>query len=191
MSNDTVSALDAVYQKNLDVEDGWESISNTLASVFAPAMSDTDDELTNGIQPILRDLGESTVPLLAEALQFLMELVKGAEPELNIIALGIEGIAFVIEIVIAEINSLYQAIKMLRGEQSSFDWSYWEYAAGTYSAMQSTGSRVASSLSGNAAGTNYWTGGRTLVGENGSEIVDLPRGLRIYPNGQSPKSVIS
>lgn len=188
MSNDTVSALDAVYQKNLDVEDGWESISNTLASVFAPAMSDTDDELTNGIQPILRDLGKSTVPLLAEALQFFMELVKGAEPELNIIALGIEGIAFVIETVIAEINSLYQAIKMLRGEQSSFDWTYWEYAAGTYSAMQSTGSRVVSSLSGNAAGTNYWTGGRTLVGENGPEIVDLPRGSRIYPNGQSPQS---
>lgn len=186
MSNDTVAALDAVYQKNLDVEDGWKSISNTLASVFAPAMSDTDDELTNGIQPILRDLGKSTVPLLAEALQLVMELVKGAEPELNIIAFGIEGIALVIEIVIAEINSLYQAVKMLRGEQSSFDWSYWDYAAGTYSAMQSTGSRVASSLSGNAAGTNYWTGGRTLVGENGPEIVDLPRGSRIYPSGQTP-----
>ena len=38
----------------------------------------------------------------------------------------------------------------------------------------------------NARGTNYWQGGRTLVGEEGPEIVDLPRGSRIYPNGVSP-----
>ncbi|MGT2515659.1 hypothetical protein ACVOMT_16745 [Sphingomonas panni] len=38
---------------------------------------------------------------------------------------------------------------------------------------------------GNAAGTHYWTGGQTLVGEHGSEIVDLPRGSRITPAGET------
>jgi hypothetical protein len=35
----------------------------------------------------------------------------------------------------------------------------------------------------NAQGTDYWSGGPTWVGENGPEIVDLPRGARVTPNG--------
>lgn len=40
-------------------------------------------------------------------------------------------------------------------------------------------------LDGNAAGTSYWQGGRTLVGERGPEIVDLPSGSRIHTNQTS------
>ena len=32
----------------------------------------------------------------------------------------------------------------------------------------------------NAGGTDYWRGGLTWVGENGPELVDVPRGSRIY-----------
>jgi hypothetical protein len=41
------------------------------------------------------------------------------------------------------------------------------------------------SLGGNATGTNYWKGGRTVVGEHGKEIVDLPGGSKVYTNSQS------
>ena len=37
----------------------------------------------------------------------------------------------------------------------------------------------------NAAGTSNWRGGLTWVGEEGAEIVDLPRGSRIYSNEES------
>lgn len=37
-----------------------------------------------------------------------------------------------------------------------------------------------------AKGTNNHPGGRALVGEDGPEIVDLPRGSRVYPNGTYP-----
>ena len=37
----------------------------------------------------------------------------------------------------------------------------------------------------NAAGTSYWTGGRTWVGENGPELVDLPSGSKVYPHTKS------
>lgn len=33
----------------------------------------------------------------------------------------------------------------------------------------------------NARGTLFWRGGRTLVGEEGPEVVDLPTGAKIYP----------
>ena len=37
-----------------------------------------------------------------------------------------------------------------------------------------------------ATGTDYHPGGRALVGEEGPEIVDLPAGSRVYPNGVVP-----
>lgn len=37
-------------------------------------------------------------------------------------------------------------------------------------------------LGGNAAGTDYWKGGLTWVGERGPEIVNLPRGSQVIPN---------
>lgn len=38
---------------------------------------------------------------------------------------------------------------------------------------------------GNARGTEHWQGGRTLVGEEGPEIVDLPKGSKIRPADQT------
>jgi hypothetical protein len=39
-------------------------------------------------------------------------------------------------------------------------------------------------LPGNAAGTDFWRGGPTWVGERGPEIVNLPRGAQVIPNHQ-------
>lgn len=39
---------------------------------------------------------------------------------------------------------------------------------------------------GYAGGTDFYPGGLSLVGEYGPEIVQLPRGTRIYPNGTAP-----
>jgi hypothetical protein len=41
---------------------------------------------------------------------------------------------------------------------------------------------VTGSIGGNAAGTDYWRGGPTWVGERGPEIVNLPRGAQVIPN---------
>lgn len=37
----------------------------------------------------------------------------------------------------------------------------------------------------NAQGTNSWRGGPTWVGENGPELIELPRGTRILPHKES------
>lgn len=40
-----------------------------------------------------------------------------------------------------------------------------------------------------ANGTNYWQGGRTIVGEYGPELVDLPRGASINTNAQTQREL--
>lgn len=37
----------------------------------------------------------------------------------------------------------------------------------------------------NARGTNHWRGGTTWVGEEGPELIDLPRGTRVLPSKES------
>lgn len=44
-------------------------------------------------------------------------------------------------------------------------------------------------IPGHANGTNYWEGGRTIVGEYGPEIVDLPRGSSINTNAQTQREL--
>lgn len=64
-----------------------------------------------------------------------------------------------------------------------------ELATGTW---QNGGMSVAEwkkQLQGEANGTNYWTGGRVLVGEYGPELVDLPRGSSINTNAQTQREL--
>lgn len=43
----------------------------------------------------------------------------------------------------------------------------------------------------NAMGTNYWRGGLTWVGEQGPELIELPRGSKVYSNQKSMEMVKS
>lgn len=57
-------------------------------------------------------------------------------------------------------------IRLLKGDDPLFKW----------------GKKVG----GFASGTNYAPGGLALVGERGPEIVELPRGSKVFPNGVLP-----
>ena len=45
--------------------------------------------------------------------------------------------------------------------------------------------QMLSSHGNNAAGTDFWRGGTTWVGEKGPELVNLPRGSQVIPNDES------
>ncbi|HIE0497078.1 TPA: hypothetical protein ACXJDG_003009 [Clostridioides difficile] len=49
---------------------------------------------------------------------------------------------------------------------------------------------VAGKLAGNATGTKYWSGGLSVVGEHGPELVSMPRGSKVFTNAES-KSMIN
>ncbi len=41
----------------------------------------------------------------------------------------------------------------------------------------------------NAHGTNYWRGGLTWVGEQGPELIELPKSTKVYSNEKSERMV--
>ena len=40
-------------------------------------------------------------------------------------------------------------------------------------------------LGGNATGTKYWSGGLSVVGEHGPELVQMPSGSKVFTNRES------
>jgi TP901 family phage tail tape measure protein len=51
--------------------------------------------------------------------------------------------------------------------------------------VRTIGDRILSGLGFNAQGTSYWRGGLTWVGEEGPELISLPRGTKIFSNPES------
>lgn len=48
-----------------------------------------------------------------------------------------------------------------------------------------SGTKTARGIGRNAAGTKNWRGGPTYINERGGEIIDLPKGSRVYPHDES------
>ena len=57
--------------------------------------------------------------------------------------------------------------------------------SGISGAISSGLSWVAGKLGKNATGTKYWGGGLSLVGEHGPELVQMPRGSKVYTNTET------
>lgn len=76
-----------------------------------------------------------------------------------------------------------------------FDWlgEKWAWVKGLFSspieANIKTGTSNIGSIPQNATGTNFFLGGLTSINERGGEILDLPRGTRIYPAATTQKII--
>lgn len=71
-------------------------------------------------------------------------------------------------------------------------WTIGQLAKSSSGFLQSIGSilgggaaKTGASAPKNAAGTEYWSGGMSLVGENGMELVNMPRGSRVTPAAET------
>ena len=75
-----------------------------------------------------------------------------------------------------KINDLWQAVKNFVADSS---------LGRLASKVGEVASSIGSAIGSNASGTAFWRGGLTQVHERGGEILDLPRGTRIYPHDKS------
>jgi TP901 family phage tail tape measure protein len=90
------------------------------------------------------------------------------------------GFRTVVDPIVGAINGIYDAMTSLSNMTFVPPWAgltppaWWDpggFAGQINSAL---------GIGNNAMGTSYWRGGLSWVGENGPELVDVPRGARIY-----------
>lgn len=173
--------VDDAYQ---EYQTQLETTKKKLALEFAPisqevmgafgdiAMQAGDKLIESGILEKL----DSFIEPLGEILGALLELggtvLPLLEGPLQLTADLFSGLASAISWTVDMVNTLITAWQ-------NVDW-------GSISAMNNSADY---GFGINAAGTDYWRGGLTWVGESGRELVDLPRGSRIYSNQQSQRIV--
>lgn len=190
MSNDTVKAMDRLYQKQVDVDAGWAALKNTVAVQFAPALESVDDMLIQDLQPVMKDMAEAIIPLFTSGLSGSVSILQAMESPILGIAAAMTALAGTLQSVLAVLNAVVQGFLILTGRQSSFDMTMFNNAdrALTTSANlwnKANQSSIIGQIGRNANGTDNWRGGLTWVGENGPELVNLPAGSKIYNNRQS------
>ena len=95
----------------------------------------------------------------------------------------IEAMSGIINGLLAPINGIIGAIQ---GIGNAISGSSNAVASTAKSKNYGGAGRGAQTRAGkNASGTSFWGGGLTSINERGGEIIDLPRGSRVYPHDES------
>ena len=159
------------------------------------------------LSTIFDGIGEkvsSVIGFIGERMGFIQEVIAVAGPAIgSVLTTAWSVISPIMDLCISVFELVFSVVqRVFPGIQSILEsvWSVVQpIVEGIGSAIgkvadwiSSTGAKIAGSggsgsgsVGKNAAGDNNWRGGLTWVGEEGPELVNLPRGSRILPNKES------
>ncbi|MBQ0141766.1 MAG: hypothetical protein KBT06_03025, partial [Prevotellaceae bacterium] len=191
--NKGLELSDAMQKLN----DTFDAVKNNLGMTVIPILTALFEAIANIPAPVISTIAIivgliTTVVLLTKTVNSTIKAAEGigklisrftgltADP----LMIKIAGITALVIALVAAITALIAAIAVLRGKSQDLQAS-----------MNSIGGAIGSGNSAvgmvghNASGTQSWRGGLTWVGETGPELVDIPRGSRIYNNRESEAMV--
>lgn len=191
-----ISTVGSVISAAAPIISGMVTGIGTVVSELAPVFS-----------TIFSEIGEkvgSVISFVGERMGFIQEVIGTVAPLIgDIISTAWGVISPVIDIVISVFKILFGVVqKIFPGIQSILE-TVWGVVkplvegigsvigkiAGWFGsvadAVTGSGEDSGASVGTNADGDNNWKGGLTWVGENGAELVDLPKGSRILPHKES------
>lgn len=183
---------DAVEELNA----AWTALKLTLGEFLLPILTKIANFLAQIPTPILKIIVVVTTLIAIIALVVKAILgIKAAMTAINAIntafqTSGVKTMAIIIAITAALI-ALAAIIAIIAGKKDDIN----ETLASAEKSMEKLSGTITqateatASVGRKASGTDYYQGGRTWVGEEGPEIVDLPRGSRIMSNKQSAQMV--
>lgn len=170
---------------------------DVLAEALAPTVSDFIDQGTDLIHVLSEVVDETGLDdflvVVLEAgtsiLQVLEPIAKILGPLASValkpIALALGIVADALTIVASLLGIVIESIKWLVGASPDAGQkiaSYWSNIKGVFSGEGATSAALKMyGIGNNAEGTSNWRGGLTWVGENGPEVVNLPRGSQVIP----------
>jgi hypothetical protein len=150
-------------------------------------------DIGSGFLGLGRDLGKLDKALKdialedpIRALDAMRVAAENAEVPFSDISKELPVTTAALELLLGGANRLAAAADGASSKVSSLAGSMSLIPSGSALAGLVAAAKIAAGAGTNAAGTGYWRGGRTWVGEQGPELLDLPRGSRIYRNGVQP-----
>lgn len=213
MSNDMLAALGAVDDAQQRLLKTQEAVSNQISAEYAPYMEEALGDTADFIKKIgtaFKDSGivQSFGSILTSATELLGPLADLSGPVLSALAGALKPIASLMAL-IADTATVLHGILTLdmdkiktglglnisSGQLSAQQKIYYGNALSSQTYNASSGGYTGSGgyieagtgkwIPNNASGHFNFPGGLTSLSENGPEVVELPRGTRIYTNQES------
>lgn len=213
MSNDMLAALGAVDDAQQRLLKTQEAVSNQISAEYAPYMEEALGDTADFIKKIgtaFKDSGivQSFGSILTSATDLLGPLADLSGPVLSALAGALKPIASLMAL-IADTATVLHGILTLdmdkiktglglnisSGQLSAQQKIYYGNALSSQTYNASSGGYTGSGgyieagtgkwIPNNASGHYNFPGGLTSLSENGPEVVELPRGTRIYTNQES------
>ena len=190
----TLSSDEIAKLKELD--DSFESMKATMSSVgkeiavdLAPALTALFTAISEVNPAVLQFIAitATTVTGLIAAVAAFNTAKKGVDAVKNVFTVfsgTVDTTTAKILLLVTAVGLAAAAIAVLVGRGKELNDAF----SNVNGTISSVGQIKNSSQRYHAIGTQYFEGGRTWVGEHGPEVVDLPRGTRIY-NNQESKSI--
>lgn len=185
----------------------WQSIQPIIQQII-PILQSAWGALSVLIPPLM-DLGSTLLPIFSEALSFVSPIIDGiVKPAFEMIGMIISNficpvlktlwtiISTVLNPVIKILSFAFEALKpvvntvtsVLGGLAGAIGGAVEKIkgiASKAWGGIKSAGSWIYNKVTGHATGTEYFGGGLTRINERGEELINLPRGTKIYPSGKT------
>ena len=175
----------------------WEEVKASLGLIILPALTKLFEVISKIPEPVLKTIvilaaAATTIVLVVKAIKSLTDTGKAIKNFFTSFdASSIKTTAIIIGVVVALI-ALAAIIAVIIGKSEELGNtmdkignSSEQITEATTNAQKNYLKTTSNYTSRNASGTDYDQGGKTWVGEEGPEVVELPRGSRIIPNNKT------
>ena len=192
MDTETVSKFSDLQDSLGQLEKQSEAVKNSFAVVLLPILTQFLSVISSIPAPVLQTILAITgiISMIVLASKAATGLGKTADAIKDFIGgfKGMSKVKLAIMGVVLALIALLGLIVVLRGKKDDME-SMMDSIGDNMSKLQgqvNTAQNSYSQIPRYARGTSYHPGGLAVVGENGPELVSLPRGSQVYPNGQTP-----
>lgn len=167
---------------------GIGTVVSALAPVFSTIFSEIGEKVGSVLNFVgskmgwIQDIISTAMPVVSSIISTAWSIISPImDIAISVFKLLFNVVQTVFNGIVKVISSVWDKIKpILDGVANGLSWIK-DKIGGLFGGGDGGGGEVGT----NAAGTNNWRGGLTVVGEEGPELVDLPRGSRILPNKES------
>lgn len=197
VSDENIQRLSSLSDALGEFENRINTAKSNVAAEFAPSLEQVLQvvgDLATKFAEFAADTG--LVEMFGKLLEVVANLLQVLEPLLDILSQlkpAFDAINGVLSMIADAINIAANAVGVLVDAleylfsfgQKDFDTSHIQNIANVLNGTNSSFGRWVGSVAYNAAGTDNWRGGLTWVGENGPELVNLPKGSQVLTNQES------
>ena len=190
MDSETLNRFGALQDQLDEMSKQSDALKNSLALALLPVLTSLFSVISNIPVPVMQTLIVLTATitsllLVVKAIKDISGAVKGVKTLLSPANVAMLKTTAIILGVVAALIALGVIIAVISGRGKDLT-SAMESVGTTVGTVQGRVTSTQNTYPRNATGTRFWAGGRTMVGENGPEVVELPRGSRVYKTGSAP-----